>query len=261
MDRWDRVHALTARLSIGGPFWARNGWADIFGDQTTLELEAHRQHIVVRPFNGVDRRSVFDVNPERVVVYTSDGTAVERRDAPRASFAGYHVTTPWDALQVGYFISYACWNYLTAPFLFSYLGVETRELEPWQENGETWRRLHVTFPRSIATHSTEQVFYYDDDFMQRRMDYAVVINGGVLVAQYQYEPESFQGLVFPTQRRVHRRGPDGTADQSQTSITLDISHIAVDSLDGASTPEPSPPGASPNPDLPRASPSLKRTRA
>ena len=131
------------------------------------------------------------------MVHTDDGVAVERRDDPRASFAGYEVTTPWDALQVAYFISYACWNYLTAPFLFTYPGVETRELEPWQEDGETWRRLHVTFPRSIATHSTEQVFYYGADFMQRRMDYAVEVNGDVLVAQYQYEPKNFPGARLP----------------------------------------------------------------
>jgi hypothetical protein len=227
VDRWARVRTVTARLSIGGSFWGRKGWPEIFGDQTTLELDARRQHIVVTPFNCADRRSTVDVNPERIVVHTNDGIAVDRRDDPRASFAGYEVTTPWDALQVGYFISYASWNYLTAPFLFPYPGVETRELEPWQEDGETWRRLHVTFPRSIATHGTEQVFYYGADLMQRRMDYAVEVNGGVLT-QYQYEPRTFRGLVFPTQRRVHRRSPDGTADQSQTSITLDLTDIAFD---------------------------------
>jgi hypothetical protein len=80
------------------------------------------------------------------VVDTNDGVAVERRDDPRASFAGFEVTTPWDALQVGYFISYACWNYLTAPFLFTYPGVETRELDPWEEDGETWRRGTFSSP-------------------------------------------------------------------------------------------------------------------
>jgi hypothetical protein len=61
------------------------------------------------------------------------------------------------------------------------------------------------------------------------MDYAVKVNGDVLVAQYQFEPKTFHGLVFPTQRRVHRRSPDGTADESQTSITLDIADIEVNS--------------------------------
>jgi hypothetical protein len=239
VDRWTRVHTITARLSIGGPFWGRKGWPEIFGDQTTVEFDTRRQHIVVMPFNGVDRRSVFDVSPERIVVYTNDGIAVDRRDNPRASFAGYEVTTPWDALQVGYFISYACWNYLTAPFLFTYPDVVTKELEPWQEDGETWRRLHVTFPRSIATHITEQVFYYGGDFMQRRMDYAVEVNGDVLVGQYQYEPKTFQGLVFPTQRRVHRRSSDGAVDLNQTSITLDLTDVAIDSEEQPSSTEQS----------------------
>src|ERR1700680_1612208 len=133
--RWARVRTVTARLSIGGPFWGRKGWPEIFGDQTMLELDARRQHIVLTPFNGADRHSTFDVNPERIVVHTNDGVVVERRDDPRASFAGYEVTTPWDALQVGYFISYACWNYLTAPFLFTYPGVETESSSRGRRTG------------------------------------------------------------------------------------------------------------------------------
>jgi hypothetical protein len=39
--------------------------------------------------------------------------------------------------------------------------VESEELEPWQEAGETWRRLKVHFPTDIATHSTEQTLYFD----------------------------------------------------------------------------------------------------
>src|SRR6202165_5317942 len=75
VDRWAHVQTITARLSIAGPFWGRKGWPDIFGDQTTLELDARRQHIVVTPFNGADRRSTFDVNPERIVVHHHRGAA------------------------------------------------------------------------------------------------------------------------------------------------------------------------------------------
>jgi hypothetical protein len=82
------------------------------------------------------------------------------------------------------------------------------------------------------------------------MDYAVEVNGDVLVAQYQHEPKTFHGLVFPTRRRVHRRSPDGTADQSQTSITLDISDIEIDSHGQPPSTEPSPRAATANPDPP-----------
>jgi hypothetical protein len=53
-------------------------------------------------------------------------------------------------------------NHLTEPFVFTYPGVNTHEIEPWQENGETWRRLAVTFPPSNANHNPDQGFYYDE---------------------------------------------------------------------------------------------------
>src|SRR5260370_12474898 len=101
---------------------------------------------VYTPFPAPDRRSVFDVDPERITSQAHGGHLVEQRADPRASCAGYDVSTHWDAVQVAYFSSYALWNYLTTPFLFTYPGVQVHEIEPWQEEGQTWRRLHVTFP-------------------------------------------------------------------------------------------------------------------
>jgi hypothetical protein len=40
-------------------------------------------------------------------------------------------------------MSYAMWNYLTAPLLFTYPGVESQAIEPWQEDGQTWCRFAV----------------------------------------------------------------------------------------------------------------------
>ena len=51
--------------------------------------------------------------------------------------------------QLVYFAGYAMWTYLTTPFLFVMDGVATEELQPWHENGETWRRLKVTFIRLL----------------------------------------------------------------------------------------------------------------
>ena len=97
LERWSGIQTLTARLSLGGPFWAAKGWPDIFVDET-VELDAQREHIVFTPFAAADRRSVFDVDPERIVIQGADGEVVERRDNPRASFAGFDASTPWDAL-------------------------------------------------------------------------------------------------------------------------------------------------------------------
>lgn len=129
-------------------------------------------------------------------------------------------------MQVAYFSSYALWNYLTTPFLFTYPGVQAREIEPWQEEGQTWRRLRVTYPPTIATHTPEQTFYYDADGMQRRLDDVVQVNGNAVIAHYTDEPKTFGGLLFPT-RRVYRRLLDGTAGRSRAAITIDIADIAI----------------------------------
>ena len=73
------------------------------------------------------------------------------------------------------------WNYLTAPFLVALPDFETEEIDPWQENGETWRRLRVKFPDYIATHSAEETFYVNSQGLVVRMDY----NAAAVVAALQ----------------------------------------------------------------------------
>jgi hypothetical protein len=60
----------------------------------------------------------------------------------------------------------ANWNYLVEPFLFTYPGVTATEIEPWHEDGETWRRLAVTFPAELPNHNPRQTFYYGDDLLR-----------------------------------------------------------------------------------------------
>jgi hypothetical protein len=59
-------------------------------------------------------------------------------------------------LQELYFVSYALWNYLATPFVFTEPGFETHEIGPHEENGETWHRLLVKYPPSIPTHCAEE---------------------------------------------------------------------------------------------------------
>ncbi|HEV3450639.1 MAG TPA: hypothetical protein VG869_05485 [Acidimicrobiia bacterium] len=224
LDRWSRVTGLTARITIGGPFWEFKGQPGVVGHET-VELDTRREHIGFTPFGGADWTLEFSSDPERVVVRDLEGTVVEERTDPRTSFAGYDQTSKWDLSQTGYFISYAIWNYLTEPFLLTYAGFEVHEIPPWEENGEVWRRLQATFPDSVATHSTVGLFYFDSNGMQRRMDYQPAVSGDFLVAHYTDEPKTFDEIVVPTRRRVRRRSEDGTADGTVDYITIDVHSV------------------------------------
>lgn len=226
LDRWSHVRLLTVQVAIDGPFWGRKGWPGALAQETMI-LETRRQHISITPFLAPGHTAVLDVAPERVAVRESDGTVISHRDDPRASFPAGD-SAPWDALQLQYFISYAMWNYLTEPFLLTYPGVQAHEIEPWNEDGQIWRRLAVTFPATIATHNRDQVFYYDADGMQRRMDYSPDVVGSSLVTHYTDQPKTFDGIVIPTRRRVYRRNPDGCADFSSAVITIDIATASAD---------------------------------
>lgn len=224
LDRWSQVRRITAHLTVGGPFWAYKGVPGVPGEET-VHLDTARQHITIAPFAGPDRVLTFSTGPEQVTLTAADGTVAGTRPDPRRSFAGYDTAAQWDALQTGYFVSYALWNYLTEPFLLSYPGIGAREIDPWEEDGQRWRRLQVTFPASIATHSTTGIFYFDDDGMQRRMDYEPDVNGSAPVAHYTDEPKTFGGIVVPTRRRIRRRLENGTADTSVDYITIDIHDV------------------------------------
>jgi hypothetical protein len=226
LKRWSNIQTLTTRLSASGPFWELKGYKNAFLEET-LEIDVQRQHTVFTPWVESDQKIIFDGGAERVILQHADGQTVESRTNPRASFEGYDMFTPWDKLQVGYFLSYAMWNYLTTPYLFTFPGVEKREIEPWDEDGQTWRRLHVTFPKSIATHTAEQTFYYDSEGILKRMDYTVDVNGDAVIAHYMEAYKTFDGMVFPTRRLVYPRNPDGTVDRSFIPIIIDIHDITI----------------------------------
>jgi hypothetical protein len=131
---------------------------------------------------------------------------------------------------VAYFTSAAVWNYLTAPFVFTQPDVEAHEIEPWIEGDTTWRRLAVRFPKAIANHNSDQTFYYDDAFMQKRMDYSPDVTGSPPVAHYTHDPKTFDGFVFPTRRLIHLHDAAGVADQQFAPITIKVDSVTVDRL-------------------------------
>lgn len=226
IDRWYEASTVSATVHVHGGFWAFKGQPDRLGVEL-VTADIHRQRITMTPF-GEGSSLEFDAGLDRVRIIGSRDEVPDELTAPRRSMAGYIGDTQWSATQTGYFISYGTWMYLLEPFLFTLSGVRTREIAPWSEVGETWRRLEVTFPDQIATHSNVQTYYFDSDTgLQRRIDYSPDVNGKPLVAHYTSEHHEFGGLIVPTRRRVLIRNDKGVADQSRCAILLDVSEVQL----------------------------------
>lgn len=220
--RWQKLERIKADVSVSGGLLQAKGRGDALTD-ARLTLDPHRQHVERSPFGAPGRRSVYE--PERTLVLTDAGEVVEQREAPREAFAGHGYGTPWDDHHLIYFSGYAMWTYLTTPFLFKLAGFRAEEIEPWQEDGETWRRLKVFFPAQVHSHSTEQTVYFDASGILRRHDYSVDLVGGTKSANYAFNPKSFGGIVYPTERRIYVTGPDNKPLPGRVVLSIQLHDI------------------------------------
>jgi hypothetical protein len=220
--RWPGFKKLHATIVTDGALWGMKG---LLQDQeprkATVWLD--QQHCTLSPFGDADWHC--DFTPARVVIFKSDGTVVAERGNPRESFAGHDKQTPWDPLHLAYFDGYALWTYLSTPFLLMMECVEVSEVDPWNESGETWRVLRACFPKTIATHSAVQDFYFGSDFRLRRHDYRMDLAGGFVSAHLVYNYIEADGIVIPTRRRAYVRGSDLRPISSPVMVSIDVSKV------------------------------------
>jgi hypothetical protein len=220
LDRWNSFEKLAVRVTIGGAIWEIKQQPGLLTDKL-FELDTHAQRLTITPVAGPETRMVFE--NRRLALRTLSGEIVETRDDPEASFSGQVRETPWDRFHVAYFASEALWTYLTSPFLYTYPGFEAQEIEPWHEGGETWRRLKVTFPDTIPSHTRTQITHFGPDGLMRRHDYTVDILGGATGANYPTGYHDVQGLKMPAQRRIYAYDETGQKVPEPLLVSLDFS--------------------------------------
>lgn len=222
LELWNQLKAVKASLSITGAIWQVKGKPDVLKD-VSIEAELHKERLTTH-FNGQGKRTVFE--PNRITIETEDGKLLGSRDDPRSAFRGHTRQTPWDDMHVAYFSSYALWNYLTIPFLYTCPGFVTEELAPWLESGEQWRPLKVIVPDSIASHSREQVAYFGPDGLLRRHEYTVDVIGGVSGLNYAADYRKVDGIVVPTKRRVYAADANKQKIPEPVLVAIDIRDIS-----------------------------------
>src|SRR5215510_13439535 len=222
MDRWKGYEKIEATIVSGGGFYSLKGTPQ---DSAPRRMTAwlHEQRTSISPYGASDQRAVS--TPERTSIEKLDGRVLAERRAPKDSFAGHQMSTPWDELHRAYFNGEALWTYLTTPFLLTLRGVVVEETAPWSEGSETWRVLRAHFPGSVETHSLVQDFFFDRDLQLRRHDYNVNIAGGFNAAQLTSDYIVADGIHLPTKRRAYTRGPGRRPILDMLMVSIDISEV------------------------------------
>ncbi len=229
-ERWAAASQLRARIESGGLLLRTRVPGRRLNGEITIDL--HRPVSSFSPFPAAGMRAVFDHGAVRIE--TEGGEMLESRERPRELFfgaSGLRRNLRWDALDLTYFAGYAWWNYIVVPFLLEEPGVVVEEIEPWRAGeaaGSGWRRLAVSFPPEIHTHSPKQVFYYDDELRLRRHDYvAQVVGRWAHAAHMCADHVEADGLLFPTRRWVRPIGPRNRALPGPTLVALGLADIQV----------------------------------
>jgi len=223
MERWNKVKAVKVAASITGAIWHVKSKPDYLKN-VVFETETLRERVTME-FPGQNKRSVFE--PNRVEMQREDGTVIASRDDPERAFDGRARDTPWDDIHVAYFSGEAFYTYFNTPFLYTYVGFSSEEVQPIEMDGETWRRLKVTFPDWIKSHTKEQISCFGPDGLLRRHDYTVDILGGATGLNFASDYRNVDGILFPTKRRVYAYEGDYQIVKEPLLVDIDISEISL----------------------------------
>src|SRR5436190_1727457 len=220
LDRWNQIKSITVNASITGTFWHVKGKGDELKD-VRFEVDTTRERLTM-DFAGQDKRSVFE--PLRVVIQRRDGALIDARDDSERSFGGHQLETPWDDLHLAYFTGEALWTYLNTPFLFTWAGFVCEEIAPIEADGETWRRLHVTFPDHIKTHTRKQVFCFGPDGLLRRHDFTIdIVDPATESHLHATDYRDIDGIIIPATRRAYTT----MGDDQIVLVAIDMADITT----------------------------------
>jgi hypothetical protein len=225
LARWSAVKTIEVELSITGAIWYVKGRPNVLRD-IAMRVDADQERVVTT-FADKDVRTTFA--PDRVLIEKKDGTLIENRDEPERSFTDQPAEAPWDDVQVAYFSGEALWTYLNTPFLYTQPGFVTEEIAPIEADGEKWRRLRVTFPDSVKSHTREQISCFGPDGLLRRHDYTVDILGGATGLNFALDYANVDGIMIPRQRRVYAYEGDYQIVKEPVLVAIDMTKVTLTS--------------------------------
>ena len=231
-EAWRASPELELQVSAGGLAVAaklqRSGLHNLVARVATAQ-----QRVVFTPYPRRGHRGVFEQGAVRIEA--ADGRVIHERAHARDDLKSPRRLLWWDTLDLLYFGASSLWTYVAMPFIFAERGFDVSTRDQWVEHGHVWRRLAVTFPADLHTHSRQQVVYVGDDGLIRRHDYTAEEFGGwAASAHYWFDHHAFDGLIVPRKRRVFVRRSDGRSRTHPLLVWINVQDVSRVSTDAQS---------------------------
>jgi hypothetical protein len=198
--RWKNLEAVEAVISAWGFLFKAKRRPVL--NRIRVRASTREPHFTFYDFPRPGQAAEL-IGDKEVRIIGADHQLIAGRHQPRLALKSLRRQLYWDDLDFIYFGGYATWNYLVTPFLFLRDDFYFEELEPLAAAPEFPLRLKVGFPDDVPAHCKTQIFYFDNNYLLRRLDYtAEVISRWARAAHICENYQDFDGFKIPTKRRV-----------------------------------------------------------
>jgi hypothetical protein len=222
IGKWSRYRRLAAELSIDGEIWSQKRQPHLLNQMTSV-MDLHEERVSMRRRTHPRHRMTFAAS--HVTFEEADTDIVESCYNPRGAFLNQSTDSPWNEFHVAYFSSSAVWTSLVAPFLYTYPGFTSEEIDPCEYEDESCRRLKVSFPDSVGTHTREQIAFFGPDGLLRRCDNVIEVLGARTVNRASAYRD-FQGIRIPTLHEIFDDS-ERTGEPSEVLVRINVSEILL----------------------------------
>lgn len=207
-ELWAKAASLSLDLKVKGNILATR-LKSAKTRSLKVEINTEKVQCILSPFPKIGEKGIF--TSEYIQIEKDDGALIAKKSLKELFNGKTQLPLIWDDLHILYFLGYAIWNYFMTPYFFSWPSFQTQEIGTWQEkNSSIWYKLAVDFPSYIPTHCQKQIFYFNESGLLCRLDYTADIFGSFTrAAHYCWQHREFEGLIFPTRRKVFWRLSNG----------------------------------------------------
>jgi hypothetical protein len=198
LENWNRFSDFATNVEIRGRLCEQTGWTGMVPESRLL-LSLREQRTIVSLQGG---HGTLLVQPDLVSHLDEHGEYQASLGHPREALLRNTKLPGWDVLKTGYFLASIIRYSVTAPFLYASPGFQTEEIEPWIENGETWRGLKILFPREIEAPIHLQHAYYGPNGLLRRLRNKVDVMDDLELVSFVTSYDLVEGIWIATCRDV-----------------------------------------------------------
>jgi len=216
LEFWKNVKSIEANVSVTGLAFILKQVPPF--NNINIKLETEKPYSKITPINKKTNFTGIFTTDKVFLVDNDDSIIIERLN-PRSFFPYGRRLFYWDDLDITYFANYAFWNYFTFPKLL------LNEDIIWVEKFKGC--LIAKFPKTFPTHSYIQEFYFDIEtgLLVQHNYTADIISSFAKVANVVTKHDSFNNIIFPSQRIVTPRNLNSKPLKKPVLIKIDIHSI------------------------------------